>query len=137
MTWEPLIQRLRDHLPGLLAIYAFGSRVSGDAGPASDLDMAILAAGKADPVTLWRLAGELADLAGCPVDLVDLRTASTVMQHRIITTGQRLWIGNHRSALYESFILSEKYNGSQKPDSVLSSEPHQNMRSGNGQCSQA
>ncbi|MBF0626218.1 MAG: hypothetical protein HQL82_15620, partial [Magnetococcales bacterium] len=25
------------------------------------------------------------------------------------------------------------YNGPQKPDSVLSSEPHQNMRSGNGQ----
>lgn len=103
-----LIQHLRDHLPESLALYAFGSRTTGTAGPASDLDLAVLVAGKADPVALWRLAGELADLAGCPVDLLDLRAASTVMQYRIITTGRRLWCIDHRAPLYESFILSEK-----------------------------
>lgn len=107
MNWEPILRHLRDRLSGLLALYAFGSRVTGDAGPESDLDLAVLVEGKADVVGLWRLAGELADRAGCPVDLLDLRTASTVMQYQIITTGRRLWAGDHKAALYESFILSE------------------------------
>ncbi|MEO5365751.1 MAG: nucleotidyltransferase domain-containing protein [Magnetococcus sp. WYHC-3] len=108
MKRATLIQHLGHHLPHLLAIYAFGSRISGDAGPDSDLDLAVLVEGKADPVALWHLAGELDDLVGCAVDLLDLRAASTVMQHRIITTGQRLWARDHQADLYESFILSEK-----------------------------
>ncbi|HIJ84540.1 MAG TPA: nucleotidyltransferase domain-containing protein [Magnetococcales bacterium] len=103
-----LLEGLRQRFRDLLAIYAFGSRVSGNAGPESDLDLAILVEGKADSVALWHLAGELGDLTGCPVDLLDLRAASTVMQHRIITTGERLWARDHQADLYESFILSEK-----------------------------
>ena len=64
--------------------------------------------GKINPVTLWTLADQLADVVGCPVDLLDLRTASTVMQYQIITTGRRLWRRDHQASLYESFILSEK-----------------------------
>jgi hypothetical protein len=61
-----------------------------------------------DPIALWELSGELADIAGCAVDLIDLRAASTVLQYQIITTGRRLWAGNAEADLYESFILSEK-----------------------------
>ena len=57
---------------------------------------------------MWALSGDLADLAGCPVDLLDLRAASTVMQHQIITTGQRWWAKDAQAALYEAAILSEK-----------------------------
>ena len=78
----PLVAHLRQALPGLLAVYAFGSRVHGTASPNSDLDMAVLVAGYADPIALWTLASDLADLAGCPVDLLDMRAASTVMQHQ-------------------------------------------------------
>ncbi|MBF0154719.1 MAG: nucleotidyltransferase domain-containing protein [Magnetococcales bacterium] len=99
---------LQEALPELLAFYAFGSCVSGDAGPESDLDLAILIPGRADPVALWRLSGNLAEIAGCPVDLLDLRAASTVMQYQVITTGRRIWEKDHQAALYESFILSEK-----------------------------
>ncbi|MBF0177167.1 MAG: nucleotidyltransferase domain-containing protein [Magnetococcales bacterium] len=106
--WQGLLPTLQATLPELLAIYAFGSRISGDATPGSDLDLAILTPGKTDPVTLWHLSGELAEQSGCPVDLLDLRTASTVMQYRIITTGQRLWARDSQAAIYESFILSEK-----------------------------
>ncbi|MBF0456054.1 MAG: nucleotidyltransferase domain-containing protein [Magnetococcales bacterium] len=108
MNRAALIGHLRQQLPKLLAIYAFGSRISGDAGPQSDLDLAVLVEGKVDPVTLWHLAGKLADLVGCSVDLLDLRTASTVMQHRVITTGEQLWAKDHQADLYASFILSEK-----------------------------
>ena len=108
MNLDALIQPLRYNLPNLLAIYAFGSRVSGDVGPDSDLDLALLVAGKADPVALWTFSSQLAGIAGCPVDLLDLRAVSTVMQYQIITTGKRLWTKDHQAALYESFILSEK-----------------------------
>lgn len=108
MNRPAIIEYLQDHLPGLLAVYAFGSRIIGDSGPESDLDLAVLVAGKVDPVVLWRLAGEMADIAGCYVDLLDLCTTSTVMQYQIITTGERLWTNGHQASLYESFILSEK-----------------------------
>ena len=94
---QDLVSTLQSRMPGLLAIYAFGSRVQGTAGPQSDLDLAVLVAGYADPVVLWELSGELADLAGCPVELLDLRAASTLMQHQIITTGHR-WRANDSQA---------------------------------------
>ncbi|MBF0611566.1 MAG: nucleotidyltransferase domain-containing protein [Magnetococcales bacterium] len=108
MNWEVIIHQLLNNLPHLLAIYAFGSRMNGHAGVESDLDLAVLSEGKSNPVLLWHLAGELSELAGCPVDLVDLRAASTVMQYQIITTGQRIWSQDYRASLYESFILSAK-----------------------------
>lgn len=112
MTGTPhraaIVDTLRGRVAGLLAVYAFGSRVSGGAGPGSDLDLAVLVAGYADPLALFGLAGELADLARCPVDLLDLRAASTVMQHQILTTGERWWAVDARAAIYEAGVLSDK-----------------------------
>ncbi|MDZ4104856.1 MAG: nucleotidyltransferase domain-containing protein [Nitrosomonas sp.] len=99
---------LQASLPNLLAIYAFGSRIQGTAQIDSDLDLAVLVAGYAEPLVLWTLAGDLADVAGCPVDLLDLRAASTVMQYQVITTGQRWWTSDVQAALFEAAILSEK-----------------------------
>lgn len=108
MNREAIVQALQAKVPGLLAIYAFGSRIQGTAGPQSDLDLAVLVAGYAEPVALWQLTGDLADLANCPVDLLDLRAASTVMQYQVITTGQRWWAKDAQAALFEAAILSEK-----------------------------
>jgi predicted nucleotidyltransferase len=108
MNSQEIVKTLQGRVPDLLAVYAFGSRMQGTAGPQSDLDLAVLVAGYADPLALWSLSGDLADVAGCPVDLLDLRAASTVMQHQIITTGQRWWAGDAQAALYEVAILSEK-----------------------------
>lgn len=105
---QGVVRVLQSRVPHLLAVYAFGSRIQGTAGPQSDLDLAVLVAGYADPVALWELSGDLADLAGCPVDLLDLRAASTVMQYQIITTGQRWWASDGQAALYEAAVLSEK-----------------------------
>ena len=95
-----IVQHLRSHLPGLLAIYAFGSRITGHATPDSDLDLAVLV----------NLSSDLADLAGCDVDLVDLRAASTVMQHQIIQTGVRWWAKNHQADLFEIYVCKEKWD---------------------------
>lgn len=105
---QQVVERLRSCLPGLLAVYGFGSRVQGHAVPGSDLDVAVLVAGYVDVMVLWNLSGELADIAGCAVDLVDLRAASTVLQYQIVTTGLCWWALDSQAALFESAILSEK-----------------------------
>ncbi len=104
----PVAQKIRAAFPAVFAIYAFGSHVQGTAGPQSDLDLAVLVPGYAPPAHLWDLGGVLADLVQCPVDLLDLRAASTVMQYQIITTGRKLWSAGPQAGLYECFILSEK-----------------------------
>lgn len=103
-----VVPAIRAQLPNAMAIYAFGSQIQGTAGPQSDLDLAVLVAGYADPLVLWDVAGSLADVVGCPVDLLDLRAASTVMQYQVITTGQRLWSIGLPAGLFETFVLSEK-----------------------------
>ena len=105
---ERTVRTLQARLPDLLAVYGFGSRVQGTEGPDSDLDMAVLVAGYADVTLLWQLAGELADIAGCAVDLLDLRAASTVMQYQVVTQGERWWARDAQAAMFESAILSEK-----------------------------
>ncbi|MDD2692357.1 MAG: nucleotidyltransferase domain-containing protein [Simplicispira sp.] len=105
---DALVSTLQARVPRLLAIYAFGSRITGTARPDSDLDLAVLVAGYADPLALFDLAGDLADIAACPVDLLDLRAASTVMQYQIITTGQRWWALDVQAGLFEAAVLSEK-----------------------------
>lgn len=104
----PIVTTICARFPKVIAIYAFGSQINGTADAGSDLDLAVLVAGYADPVALWEAAGSLADMAGCSVDLLDLRAASTVMQYQVITTGQRLWAAGVQAGLFECYVLSEK-----------------------------
>ncbi|HUB89768.1 MAG TPA: nucleotidyltransferase domain-containing protein [Dyella sp.] len=108
MNQLAIVQALQTQVPHLLAIYAFGSRIQGSAGPDSDLDLAVLVAGYAETLALWTLANDMAEIAGCPVDLLDLRAASTVMQYQIITTGERWWARDAQADLFEAAVLSEK-----------------------------
>jgi uncharacterized protein len=108
MNQEKIVQLLRDQVSGLLAVYGFGSRIQGQERVESDLDLAVLVAGYADQEQLWLLAGECEDLAGCPVDLIDLRAASTVMQYQVLTKGERWWALDVRAGLFEAAVLSEK-----------------------------
>lgn len=94
--------------PEAQGVYAFGSRVRGEAGPDSDLDLAVLVGPRADPLAIWEAAHRLADVAGCHVDLVDLRAASTVLQFQVVTTGER-WLGAGLDIeLFELLVLREK-----------------------------
>jgi predicted nucleotidyltransferase len=127
MISEPLIALLQQRLPALLAVYAFGSRIveHGQAARVdSDLDLAVLLEGYADPVALFDLSGDLADLAGCPVDLLDMRAASTVMQYQILTTGQAWWRKDVRAGLFEAAMLSEKMSLDQARAGVLRDVSH-------------
>lgn len=104
----PIVRAILREFPDCLAIHAFGSRVTGHADARSDLDLALLLPGYATPDRLWNLAEKLVALAGCEVDLVDMRAASTVMQHQILMSGRRLMAKQPEADLFECFVLSEK-----------------------------
>jgi uncharacterized protein len=111
MDTAPLLLHLQQRLPKLMAVYAFGSRFEHSGVMAhthSDLDLAVLVEAYSDPVTLFELASELADITQCPVDLLDFRAASTVMQNQILTRGRRLWAKDVRTGLFEAAMLNEK-----------------------------
>lgn len=102
-----IIQAVQAALPDAQALYLFGSRADGTHGENSDLDLAVLLPTRPDPVRLWEAGEAVARLLNIDVDLVDLRAASTVMQHQIITTGRRLFAHDTEAERYELFILSE------------------------------
>jgi uncharacterized protein len=85
-----LLDRLGQALPDLVAVYLFGSLATGSGRRDSDIDLAVLCAGRIEAVALWNLAQELASLAARDVDLIDLRAASTVMRARIVAEGRLL-----------------------------------------------
>lgn len=106
-----ILSHLHQRFPSLMAVYAFGSRVQQNglhAHALSDLDLAVMVEGYADPVLLFDVANELADICQCPVDLLDIRAASSVMQSQIWTQGQRWWAKDMRASLFEAAMLNEK-----------------------------
>ena len=122
MDSRPILALLQQRLPALMAMYAFGSRIK-DAGlhanGQSDLDLAVLVEGYAEPVQLFELAGAVADLAHCHVDLLDMRAASTVMQHQILTQGVRWWAKDVQAGLFEAAMLNEKIYLDQARDGLM------------------
>ncbi|CUW39973.1 putative DNA polymerase subunit beta [Magnetospirillum sp. XM-1] len=102
-----IIEAVQAALPDAQALFLFGSRADGSHGGDSDLDLAVLLPTRPDPVRLWEAGEAVARRLNTHVDLVDLRAASTVMQHQIITTGRRLFALNGDAERYELFILSE------------------------------
>jgi predicted nucleotidyltransferase len=108
VTVEPLIELLRARIAGLVAVYVFGSTETGGAQASSDLDLAVLASSRMDPIGRWELQGDLARLAHLPVDLVDLRAASTVMQMQVVSTGRLLWMANRADVdRFEMYVLAD------------------------------
>ncbi len=107
MNKDGIIQYLQQQLPGLMAVYAFGSRISGTSTTNSDLDMAVLVPAQVDSLELWHMANHLTEVAHCHVDLLDFRAASTVMQNQILSTGVCWWALDHNVASYEATVLNQ------------------------------
>jgi predicted nucleotidyltransferase len=87
MTDDQIVALLREAIPGLIAVYRFGSTARGQTHAESDVDLAFLADGPLEPVSRFDLQEQLAGRLGRDVDLVDLRRASTVMRMQVISTG--------------------------------------------------
>ena len=87
-------------------IYLFGSHAHGLANSQSDIDIAILEQTKFDPVARWQLQSELANALKKDVDLVDLLSASTVMQNQVIHHGICIYDAANYAALFEMQVMS-------------------------------
>lgn len=99
---------LNRHIPHVIAIYQFGSQVRGTARPTSDLDVAVLARERIPNEQRFHLAQELAVQLHRDVDLLDLRTASTVMKMQVLTSGQCLETRDARAkAEFEMYAYAD------------------------------
>ena len=88
---ELIIRHLHTALPSLRAVYLFGSVVTEHFTEDSDIDIAVLTSEPMDALLRWKLIRQLAIALNRDVDLVDLSTASTVMQFQVVSTGERIF----------------------------------------------
>jgi predicted nucleotidyltransferase len=95
-------------LPGVFAIYVFGSRASGQQTPESDLDLAILGGEPVAPARLYDIARGLEVVLGTDIDLIDLLVASTVLKKEVIENGRLILCVDRDATLdFEARTLSE------------------------------
>ena len=103
-----LISELEKGIPGLVAVYRFGSWGTAAERADSDIDLAVLASAPLDSVRRWELAERLARIAGRNIDLVDLGTASTVMRAQVVASGERVFCADEpRCTEFEDFVYSD------------------------------
>ncbi|QTN19079.1 nucleotidyltransferase domain-containing protein [Brevundimonas sp. AJA228-03] len=86
-TAVPILERL---IPGLAAVYVFGSAARGDARADSDLDLAIVVDGPLAPGLREEARLAVEDGLGIDVDLVDLATASPILGREVLREGRRI-----------------------------------------------
>jgi predicted nucleotidyltransferase len=108
MQLDAIVDTLRHHIPGCVAIYLFGSHASGTARPDSDVDLAVLAPAPLGDEERWHLAQTLAVALGRDVDLVDLRRASSVMRVQVLESGKLLFESDSTQRQeFEAIALSD------------------------------
>jgi predicted nucleotidyltransferase len=88
MNDSALVEFFSQALPDLIALYRFGSQAKGTSRPESDMDLAVLVRYPIPALRRFELAQELAAQLHRDVDLVDLRSTSTVMRMQVIATGE-------------------------------------------------
>jgi len=81
-------QQVQEALPDAIALYRFGSVADGTDRAGSDLDLAVLPRQPLPALQRWRLQEDLAAVLGRDVDLIDLRSASTVMRAQVLRQGE-------------------------------------------------
>jgi predicted nucleotidyltransferase len=102
-------------LAGLLARHAglrlallFGSAAAGRQRPDSDVDVAVAGPRALSPEEKMHLIGELAQLTGRAVDLVDLMSVSGPVLSRVLASGRLLFCTDR--ALYAELIKKALYD---------------------------
>lgn len=108
MNDSALIEFVRQAIPDLIALYRFGSQAKGTTRPESDVDLAVLTRYPIPALRRFELAQELAAELHRDVDLVDLRSASTVMRMQVISTGECLDAPNESARReFEMYVYSD------------------------------
>ncbi|TYO96538.1 type VII toxin-antitoxin system MntA family adenylyltransferase antitoxin [Desulfallas thermosapovorans] len=99
-----LVEKIAPYL-----IIVFGSAAADKMLPTSDVDIAFLAEKKFSGYRLFMIGRQLADKLGRDVDLVDLQSASTVFQARVITTGKIIYCTDETKRMLFYMLTLKKY----------------------------
>jgi predicted nucleotidyltransferase len=103
-----IVEMLLNSLPGVLAVYRFGSWGTQQERRESDIDLAVLPLQPLSPLARWETAQKLAQMLSRDVDLVDLRAAFTVMRLQVIAQGERFYCRDEAAVgLFETTVFSE------------------------------
>ena len=98
---------ITDRVKDPIAIYLFGSRATDAVHETSDFDIAVLPTEPIPASLRWDIQQELAIILRSDVDLVDLRSASTVMRFQVVATGELLYSSDSTEvATFEMVTLS-------------------------------
>lgn len=103
---EKLVQEMLLLLPDVKLIYLFGSQVNGHAHQNSDIDIAILLDKKIAAVKRFDIQESIAIKLNKDIDLVDLLSASTVMQNQVIQQGELIYGDEKTCCQFEMQVLS-------------------------------
>ncbi len=101
-----LVQTVKNLALDVRLVYLFGSQADGSSTPSSDIDIAVLLEKKLDPVARFDLEQTLAIELNQDVDLVDLLTASTVLQNQVIMHGSLLFGSENEQTKFEMQVMS-------------------------------
>jgi uncharacterized protein len=87
-----LLERIRQVIPDVQAVYLYGSRIRGGMHPASDLDVALLLPKSAivSQLQLAQLQGDLESLAGFVVEISILSLENQIVHCKEVVAGGRL-----------------------------------------------
>jgi predicted nucleotidyltransferase len=92
----------------VLGVWLYGSHARGQATPRSDVDLAVLADRRLDPLAVGTACTELERVAGSRVDLVDLRAASGLLRVQATHEGHLLAAPDRfQSELFATHALSD------------------------------
>jgi predicted nucleotidyltransferase len=106
-TQERIVSEITTALPGIEAVYLFGSADTPEQRAGSDIDLAFLSWLPVDAVRRWEFAQHLASRLGRDVDLVDLREASAVMRAQVVAHGRRLYCADEPACeRFEDYVFS-------------------------------
>lgn len=104
---DVIIKQLIAAYPDVCAIYLYGSYGTPFQNADSDIDIAFAGEKAVDSVLLWELAQTISTEVNHDVQLVDLRSASTVFRNEVITSGKRIYTGEEsKCAALENLYLT-------------------------------
>jgi predicted nucleotidyltransferase len=109
---------LQSRLPGLAAVYVFGSAARDALRADSDIDLAVLASARIDADLRFDLEQQCARLFGREVDLVDVRSAPLPLQAAIVGEGRLLLAAEPvQEAFFTNTVLSRycAFNEERRP----------------------
>jgi predicted nucleotidyltransferase len=100
---------LKDHIPGIIAIYIFGSMADNSATQESDIDIAFLTFQKISAVEKWKIQEEVASKLNQDVDLIDLKDATTILRTEVIEKGKLIFSGDSYQVNHFEMITYSMY----------------------------